>query len=148
MSGYLLGVTPEDDLFSLMDCADFLAPSLTSRSAISNGSQLFISDAIDGRSKEARRFRDVLSQIMDDLGGIDHLSEGQKQLARRAALMSLECEKLEAKAVAGKEIDLEAFGKLTDRIGRVFQRLGLKRQPKDVTPSLVQYLASKNGGAS
>jgi hypothetical protein len=63
-----------------------------------------------------------------------HLSEGQKQLARRASLMSLECEKLEAKAVAGEEIDLEAFGKLSDRIGRAFQRLGLKRASRDVTP--------------
>jgi hypothetical protein len=131
-----------------MDCTDLPTPSPTTRSAVSNGSQLFIGDAIDGRSKEARRFRDVLAQILDDLGGVERLSEGQKQLARRAALMSLECEKLEAKAVAGEEIDLEAFGKLTDRIGRAFQRLGLKRQPRDVTPSLAQYLASKREASS
>jgi hypothetical protein len=95
-----------------MDISGLEQPSPTTRSAVTNGTQLFVVDTIDGRSKEARRFRDVLGQIMDDLGGTDHLSEGQKQLARRAALMSVECEKLEAKAVAGEKIDLEAFGKL------------------------------------
>jgi hypothetical protein len=135
-------------LASLMDCSDFPTPLPTTRSAVSNGNTLFVVDTIDGRTKEARRFRDVLAQIMDDLGGADRLSEGQKQLARRAALMSLECEKLEAKAVAGEEIDLEAFGKLSDRIGRAFQRLGLKRASRDVTPSLAEYLASKNREAS
>jgi hypothetical protein len=126
-----------------MDCTELSNPLPTTRSAVSNGSQLFLVDTIDGRSRDARRFRDVLAQILEDLGVADHLSEGQKQLARRAALMSLKCEKLEAKAVAGEQIDLEAFGKLSDRIGRAFQRLGLKRQPKDVTPSLAEYLASK-----
>ena len=30
-------------------------------------------------------------------------------------------------AAAGADIDLEVYGKLTDRLGRTFQRLGLKR---------------------
>jgi hypothetical protein len=100
--------------------------SPTTRSAVSNGSQLFV-DNVDGRSKEARRFRDVLAEIISDLGGADGLSEGQRQLARRCALMSVECERMEAKSVAGEAIDLDVFGQLSDRIGRAFQRLGLRR---------------------
>ena len=97
---------------------------------------------IDGRSKEARRFRDVLAEIISDLGGADHLSEGQRQLARRCAMMSVECERMEGEAVAGKPIDLEVFGKLADRIGRAFQRLGLKRVAKTVTTSpLADYFS-------
>lgn len=102
------------------------------RSRVGNGSALFVDETIDGRSKEARRFRDVLAEIISDLGGADHLSEGQRQIARRCAMMSVECERMEGEAVAGKAIDLEAFGKLADRIGRAFQRLGLKRVAKPV----------------
>ena len=113
----------------------------TARSRVSNGKALFI-DA-DRRTKPARRFRDVLAAIVSDLGGPDRLSEGQRQLARRCSLLAVECELIEAKAVAGKEIDLEAYGVMTDRLGRAFQRLGLKRVPKDITPHVADYLARK-----
>jgi len=33
---------------------------------------------------------------------------------------------------AGNPINLDEYGKLTDRLGRAFQRLGLKRTPRDV----------------
>lgn len=112
------------------------------RSRLSNGKQLFI-ESVDGRSAEARRFRDVLAEICADLGGADRLSEGQRQLARRCAMLSVECEKLESKAVAGEEIDLESFGVMVDRLGRAFGRLGLRRVPRDVTPDLRSYLAAK-----
>jgi hypothetical protein len=84
----------------------------------------------------------VLGEIVSDLGGFNHLSEGQRQLARRCAMLSVECEKIEALGVAGKAIDLDCYGQLTDRLGRAFQRLGLKRVPRDVTPTLAQYLAN------
>jgi hypothetical protein len=79
------------------------------------------------------------------IGGADRLSEGQRQLARRCATISLECEKIEAHAVAGEEIDLDCYGQLTDRLGRAFQRLGLRRQPRDVTPDLGSYIRGKYG---
>ena len=116
------------------------------RSRVGNGTRLFVDETVDGRSKEARRFRDVLTEITGDLGGVDHMSEGQKQLARRCALLSVECEKLEAKSVSGEGIDLEAYGKLCDRIGRAFSRLGLKRVAR-AAPSLADYLAAKRQAA-
>src|SRR5215467_4363246 len=56
------------------------------RSRVTNGSQLL--PLTDGRSVTARRFRDLYEGICSDLGGADILSEGQKQLARRAARAS------------------------------------------------------------
>jgi hypothetical protein len=53
------------------------------RSAVSNGARLFVTPP--GDTAWARRFRDVLAEIVSDLGGPDMLSEGQRQLARRAA---------------------------------------------------------------
>jgi len=110
------------------------------RSAVTNGKRLHVVQP--GDTAWARRFRDVLTEITNDLGGADLLSEGQRQLIRRATTISIMCEKLEGDAAAGAAINLEDYGKLTDRLGRAFQRLGLKRQPRDVTPSLAEYLAS------
>jgi hypothetical protein len=73
--------------------------SASARSKVTNGAALFSSDLIDGRSAMSRRFRDVLGAIVGDLGGSDRLSEGQRQLARRCALLAVECEKLEARSV-------------------------------------------------
>ena len=113
------------------------------RSAVSNGTRLFCVDGLDGRSQTARRFRDLVETIGNDLGGVDHLSEGQKQLARRAATLSIMAEAMEADAVRNLAFDGEAYGVLCDRLGRCLQRLGLERKARDVTPTLQSYLAGK-----
>jgi hypothetical protein len=114
------------------------------RSAVTNGKRLHV--IRPGDTAWARRFRDVLAEIVSDLGGSDILSEGQRQLARRCATIAVQCEKLEGEAAAGNDIDLDLYGTLTDRLGRCFARLGLKRQAKDVTPapSLQQYLTRRH----
>jgi hypothetical protein len=111
---------------------------------VTNGRQLFIDG--DARLKVSRRFRDVLASIATDLGGVDRLSEGQKQIARRCAMLSVECEIMESAVVAGQPFDLDAYGQLTDRLGRAFQRLGLKRVMHDVTPDLGAYLTATGPG--
>ena len=110
-------------------------PAQRGRSAVSNGTRLFVQRP--GDTAWARRFRDVLYELVMDAapGGFDELSEAQKQLARRAAAIAVMCERLEGKAAAGEDIDLNVFGQLTDRLGRTLSRLcpGLKRQARDVT---------------
>ncbi len=113
-------------------------PKPNARSRVSNGKQLFLDGEV--RSKASRRFRDLFYAIASDLGGMEHLSTGQMQLARRAALISVTCEEMEQSSVAGKEFDIESFGRLTDRLGRCFERLGLKREARDVTQTLEGYL--------
>lgn len=108
------------------------------RSRVTNGKRLFVE--ADGRGPWARRWRDVLAEIISDLGGADLLSEGQKQLARRCATIAIACERMEGEAALGNEINLDAYGTLTDRLGRALQRLGLKRIARDVGPSLMEVL--------
>jgi hypothetical protein len=108
------------------------------RSAVSNGKRLFV--VRPGDTAWSRRFSDVLGEIVSDLGGGDRLSEGQRQLARRCATIAISCERMEGDAAAGNPIDLETYGQLTDRLGRAFQRLGLKRQQRDVGPTLSDIL--------
>jgi hypothetical protein len=112
------------------------------RSAVTNGKRLFVEK--DRRGPWARRFRDLVAEITNDLGGVELLSEGQRQLIRRAVTISLSCERMEGQIAAGEEVNLETYGMLTDRLGHTFNRLGLKRQARDVSvPSVEQYLASK-----
>jgi hypothetical protein len=106
------------------------------RSRVTNGKSNFVEE--DGRSPWGRRWSDVYAQIISDIGGKsvqgaesqhdDGLSEGQRQLARRATTISIACEKIEGEAAAGHEFDDDKYGMLTDRLGRCLQRLGIKRE--------------------
>jgi hypothetical protein len=109
------------------------------RSQVTNGRRVFVE--ADQRGPWTRRFKDILAQIVADLGGADVLSEGQRQIARRATTLSIACEKLEGEIAEGKDVSLEVYGQLSDRLGRCFNRLGLKRLAKDITPTLGQLLA-------
>jgi hypothetical protein len=119
----------------------------TLRSRVTNGKTLFVDS--DQRGPWARRWRDVLAEVLNDVsaGDADRLSEAQRQLARRCATISVQCEKMEGEAALGNDIDLEQYGTLTDRLGRALQRLGIKRQiksAKDITPPSVEaYLKHK-----
>ena len=74
---------------------------------------------------------------------METLSEAQKQTARRCATVALECEKLEARAVFGEQIDLDTHGQMIDRFVRAFQRFGIKRISRDAMPTLDEYLAAQ-----
>jgi len=111
------------------------------RSAVTNGKRLHV--VSPGDNKWARRFADILAEILSDLGR-EGLSEGQRQLARRAATIAIACERMEGEAAAGAAIDLEIYGRLTDRLGRAFHRLGLRRRARDVTQDPLDYARSYN----
>ena len=101
------------------------------RSRVGNGKTLL--PMVDGRSVTARRFKDLVEDIAADLGGKDHLSEGQRQLIRRAAMLSAESERMEAVAARGEaEFDIDLYGMICDRLGRLFGRLGLERVARPV----------------
>jgi hypothetical protein len=87
-----------------------------------------------------QRFHALLSRIINDLGGEAELSEGQIQLARRAAWISAQCEVLERRAEPGAPFDLTLYTMLTGHLTRTLSVLGLKRQPRDITPTLADYL--------
>jgi hypothetical protein len=114
------------------------------RSAVSNGTKLFCVDNLDGRSQTARRFRDLVEGMGNDLGGSDRLSEGQRQLIRRAATLSIMSESVEADFIRNLAFDSEAYGVLCDRLGRCLQRLGLERVARpvnDESQALADYFS-------
>jgi hypothetical protein len=123
--------------------ADIASRQRAHRSAVSNGTKLFCVEGLDGRSQTARRFRDLVETMTLDLGGLDRLSEGQKQLVRRAAGLAIMSEGVEADLCRNLAFDADQYGQLCDRLGRCLQRLGLERVSRDVTPSLQSYLQAK-----
>jgi hypothetical protein len=127
------------------------------RSRVGNGKTLL--PMSDGRSATARRFRDIYEDVAADLGGLDFLSEGQKQLIRRAALLSAECERQESLAARGERLpngeimwkenadflfDIDRYVVMTNSLRRVLETIGLKRVPRPVndgSQALVDYFS-------
>ena len=95
----------------------------------------------DSTSVSARRFRTLIGRMTYDLGGSESLTEGQQQLIRRCAMISAQCELMEAETVQGKPLNAIAYGTLTGHLTRTLNALGLKREPIDVTPVLNEYLS-------
>jgi hypothetical protein len=113
----------------------------TLRSAITNGSRLL--EGVDQRSPIARRYRDIVSQIVSDQGGADQCSESRLQLIRRFAAASVLAEQLEAKLARGEQISIAEHATLSSTLVRLANRIGVERRPRDVTPTLAEYLARK-----
>ena len=126
---------------STNDRTPMAGPSPTSRSRITNGTAIL--EGADGRSSIVRRYRDVYSSLIEDLGGEDRASEGQRQLARRAGALVVQAESIEAEIVRGEAIDADDYVRLVNALNRTLCNLGLERRPRDVTPDLTTYIASR-----
>ncbi|WP_363347429.1 hypothetical protein [Methylocystis echinoides] len=96
----------------------------------------------DGRTAWARRYKDLVALLIDDLGGMAGLTELKLGLIRRAATLMLSCERLETDIAEGREVDLDLLGRLIGHVRRVAETLGLDRAVKDVTPSLADIVAN------
>jgi hypothetical protein len=125
-------------------CPQVADTSPSSRSRITNHADLL--PGIDGRSATARRFRDLVLSVLEDLGGADMVSEAERQLVRRVTHLSVEAELMEADRVKGQEIDIDKYIAITNAIGRAGQRVGLRRRAKDVTPPTVKQLIEGSYG--
>jgi hypothetical protein len=99
---------------------------------VTNGKRLFVEG--DGRGPWSRRYYDLISLHVADLGGRANLSEAQLALIKRASTLEVECEQMEGRLSLGETIDLDVFGRATGNLRRVWDSLGLKREPRDITP--------------
>lgn len=115
--------------------------STTFSSRIGTGKSLWLQGAANSRSQEGRRFRELVLSFSDDRGGMDGLTEAQRQLIRRAAALSLACEKSEAGLVASNEFDIGAYGTAVNTLSRVLAMLGIYRDERPAL-TLHEYLAS------
>ena len=128
------------------DSTTVATPPPTTRSRVSNGRELFLGE-VDGRSREARRYRDVYVALVAHLGGEDHASEVKRHLAKRASALIVWAEVEEAKLATGEKLDVQTYTTAVNALRRLLGDLGLERAARDVTPPLADYLAAKAEGA-
>jgi hypothetical protein len=120
------------------------------KTALGNGSTLVADNSLDGRSSWARRCRELIDAHCADLGGIDNMSEAEKALVKRGVMLELQLELLDARFARnnGEALpdQLKSYQMTTNSLRRLWQTLGLRRRPKDITPTLDQYLARPHNG--
>lgn len=106
--------------------------------------QLLTLDHVDGRTLAARRARELIEALETDLGGGDRLTEGYRQLIKRAAVLGTYIESCEAQWLSGQNVDLPSYMSAVNVQRRVLATIGIERRARDVTPSLEAYLAGKS----
>jgi hypothetical protein len=122
------------------DCPPDAEAKPTHRSRVTNGSEIL--PGIDGRSGQARRYRDILSALREHMGGNPTIT--QEIAARRLATLAAWAEEQEATALLGDEkLDIQAFTTAVNSMRRLVIDLGLQAVMKDATPTLSTYIASK-----
>jgi hypothetical protein len=109
---------------------------------VTNGGAI-LAGLVDGRSRAARRYTDLIAAVVADQGGRDSMSEARMQLARRFSALAVQCEQFETELANGKQIDITEYATLTSTLVRVVSRIGLNRVAKNITPSLHEYLADE-----
>jgi hypothetical protein len=102
-------------------------------------------NGVDGRTTWARRFHALMHSHGRDLGGLDHLTEGQMALLRSGISLQIRAEQLQANVMRGEVVDPSALVKITSESRRCLERL--KRTEKPKAHSLSDYLAGKGAAA-
>jgi hypothetical protein len=99
---------------------------------------------VDGRSPWVRRCKDVIAAHLLDLGGVDNTSAAERSIIRRASVLTVELERLEAKfplAAAASDSDLDLYQRTAGNLRRLLEAVGIQRRPRDVSPPRVdEYL--------
>lgn len=120
--------------------------SPTLRSRVTNGKQLLAN--VDGRTADARRYRDLCLSLVDDLGGETDLTEVQRALVRQAAAMIVQSERLQSAVLRGELVDCEQLTRLANVATRIFSRLGIKRhQAPSLNPLAEHFRRPPSGEA-
>jgi len=108
------------------------------RSRITNGSALL--PGIDGRSAWVRRCKDVIAAHLSD---VPDASAAERSIIRRASVLTVELERLEAQFALAGEADpatLDLYARTAGNLRRMLEAVGLQRRAKDVGPSLGDLL--------
>jgi hypothetical protein len=87
---------------------------------------------------------DIYDAHVSDLGGQDAVSQAEASIMRRAATITTELERLEAKFASGESTptDLDLYQRSAGNLRRLLESVGLQRRAKPVQ-SLAEYLASR-----
>jgi hypothetical protein len=104
----------------------------------------------NGMTAWNRTVREVHSAMATHLGGEDMITTPEIMLIRRIAVFEAEMRLMEAKIAVDRqrkqdpdEKYIDLYSRLVNAQRRLLESVGMKRVPKDVTPSLQEYLNRK-----
>lgn len=119
------------------------------RSRITNGSALLPNT--DGRSAWVRRCKDIIAEQLADMGGSDNTSAAERSIVRRASVLTVELEQLEARFAQAPDVvaaDLDVYQRGANSLRRLLEAVGIKRRQKNVTPpNPLDYAAAREDAA-
>lgn len=98
----------------------------------------------------SRFFAKMIADIVKDLGGARELSRIEAELVRSFAGCATLMQVRNVDIALGEtsEIDVSEYAALASTMLRLSSRLGLRQRPRDVTPSLDQFIDNINKNRS
>jgi hypothetical protein len=99
----------------------------------------------DGRSLWSRRMRDLMALYTSDRGGEDQLSEAQRSMIRRIAVLEIELEQMEQRFAADDRTPslIHQYQRVVNTSRRLHQVLGISRVAKDISPPTIDQYAEQ-----
>lgn len=110
------------------------------RSRVTNGSRML--QQIDGRSAEARRYRDLVEGFARDFG-VSGPGERESALLRQAAALTVQAELMQAAIIRGDPIDVEQLVRVTNAQSRTLGKLGIRKPERNAAKDLAAYIAAQ-----
>src|SRR5262249_29679916 len=105
-----------------------------------NTTRFITFENMDRRCGAYRETKRLIDELEADLGGADQLSTGERQLVQHGAVLGAVLTDMEARWINGEPIDPAAYCTVVNAQRRVFESIGLRRRPRDVTPTLTTLL--------
>jgi hypothetical protein len=125
-------------------CADDSATQTGSKVDSGAKAKLLTLADLDGRTRAVQMVRATITALEADLGGADHLTTGESQIVKRAALTGAMLEDLAVRWLSGEPVDPALYATLSNSERRLLETVGLKRRPRDVTPDLQSHIAARS----
>jgi hypothetical protein len=103
---------------------------------------------LDNRTSGVRRMNKLIRSITQDFGGLNALSTMEVELIEAFASCAATLRDLSTRRMLGAEIDLAEHGQCISNMVRCARLLGLARRPRDMTPTLDEYLGMRSNAAN
>jgi hypothetical protein len=109
---------------------------------IRNGSTIL--PGVDGRSVWVKRAKELLTAHINDLGGEENCTNAEQAIIRRCVVLITELERREcqfALSEGATDEQLDIYARVASNLRRLLEAVGLQRRPREILPSVDQYLA-------
>jgi hypothetical protein len=131
---------------TLPETTTTVARPIKLRSAVTNDP--FRLPGVSMRGLQGRRFRDLVSDIAAELGGVDHLGTIDLALVRQAAMDIMRTEAMQSSLMRGLPVAHEELTRAGNSARSALTKLRHKRQPRDTGPTLADIIAEHEDAAA